>query len=158
MSVKEYFEALATEHQLVRHSDTEPHFACSMDDAATRMARRLYYPAIFLEGGDFYVTGTPGGELLPETYVMAVVQHVKDSGNEEEKTEAFKLTKTIARDILGRMVRDKKRVIEPMQRFNAIGTEAHRVELADAGLYGWIIQFDITEKMSSLNCNENLDS
>lgn len=158
MSVKEYFEALATEHHLVKHSDAEPHFACSMDDAATLMARRLYYPAIFLEGGDFYVTGTPGGELLPEAYTLAVVTHVKDSGDEDEKSEAFKLTKTIVRDILGRMMRDKKRVIEPMERFNAIGTEAHRVELADAGLYGWVVLFDITEKMSSLNCNENLDS
>ena len=158
MNVKEYFEALAEEHKLIRHSQAEPHFACSMDDAATLMARRLYYPAIFLDGGDFYVSGTPGNELLPEAYTLAVVTHVKDSGNEEEKATAFALTKTIVCDILGRMVRDKRKLIGPMQRFNVIGTEAHRVELADAALYGWVVLFDISGKLSTIDCNENFNS
>ncbi|MBR4533068.1 MAG: hypothetical protein IKO85_00770 [Bacteroidaceae bacterium] len=62
MTVKEYFTQLATEHTLIRHSEAEPHFACSMDDAATLMAHRLLYPALFLDEGNLLVTGDNGNE------------------------------------------------------------------------------------------------
>ena len=65
MSVKEYFEAIASEHRMVQHSDTKPHFASSLDEAATLEARRLHYPAIFLQGGDFFfVLQQAEGKLL----------------------------------------------------------------------------------------------
>lgn len=153
---RDYFEQLAAEHELVRHRETtEPHFACSMDDAATLMARRLYHPAVFLGEGDVQVTGSVGNELLQHDYVLVFAEHVADSGNEEEKAKAFALTETVMRDFLARMIRDKRQGIRPVARFNPIGSEAQRVEHADAGLYGWILLFSLSTPLSSLNCNEH---
>lgn len=158
MTVQEYFENLATEHSMVLHRETEPHFACSLEDAATLMARRLCYPAIFLDEGDLAITGTDGNELLQRDYALAIVSHVTDAGNEEEKRQAFDTTETIMTDIIARMVRDKRLGNRPVSRFSPLGCEAHRVELSDAGLYGWILLFDLTTRLTTLNCNEHFNS
>ena len=156
MNVRDYFEQLAAEHTLIRHQPTsEPHFACSHAAAATLMARRLNYPAVFLDEGDALVTGSVGNELLQREYSLAFAQHVTDSGDEAEKANAFDLTETVMRDFLARMIRDKRQGVRPMVRFGPIGCEAHRVELADAGLYGWILLFSLLTPLSSLNCNEH---
>ena len=158
MTIEEYFEALASEHKLVQHSDAEPHFASSMDEAATLEARRLHYPAIFCDGGDFQVSGTPDNYLIGDDYRLAVVTHVQDSGNEHEKSDALKTTRRILIDIIGRMVRDKRKGVPPIVRFDAAGIQAIRVENVDAGLYGWLLLMNLTERLSTLNCNDNLDS
>ena len=158
MSVKEYFEAIAGEHRMVQHSDAEPHFASSLDEAATLEARRLHYPAIFLQGGDFQVIGTEGNYMTSEEYRLVVATHVKDTGNEVEKDEAFKMTKMILRDILARMIRDKRKLVKPMIRFDVAGTQVIRVENVDDGLYGWLVILSLTEGLTTLNCNENLNS
>lgn len=156
MTVREYFEQLATEHTMVRHRpEEEPHFACSMDDAATQMARRLHYPAVFLDEGDMVVAGTAGGELLQRQYGLAFATHVQDSGNEAEKETAFRDTETVMCDFLARMTRDKGKGLAPVRRFSPFGAEAHRVELADAGLYGWLLLFTLDTNLSTLNCNEH---
>lgn len=158
MTAKDYFENLATEHSMVLHRDTEPHFACSMEDAATLMARRLYYPAIFLDEGNLQITGNDGNELLQREYALAIVSHVTDAGNEKEIHQAFDTTETIMTDIIARMVRDKSLGNQPVSRFTPIGCEAHRVELTDAGLYGWMLFFSLTSRLSTLNCNEHFNS
>lgn len=156
MNVRDYFEQLAAEHTLIRHQpESEPHFACSTDDAATLMARRLNYPAVFLDEGDMFVGGTTGNELLQQDYALAFATHVRDSANEKEKAQAFSLTAGLVRDFLARMLRDKRQGIRPVARFEPIGCEAHRVELSDAGLYGWILLFPLLTPLSSLNCNEH---
>lgn len=152
MTVREYFELLVTEHTMVRHRpETEPHFACSMDDAATLMARRLHYPAVFLDEGDMVVTGTAGGELLQRQYGLAFAAHVQDSGNEAEKEAAFSATETIMIDFLARMIRDKSKGLAPVRRFSPFGAEAHRVELADAGLYGWLLLFTLDTNLCTVD-------
>lgn len=158
MTVKEYFTQLATEHTLIRHSEAEPHFACSMDDAATLMAHRLLYPALFLDEGDLLVTGDNGNELLQRSYSLAIVTHVQDSGNEAEKQDAFDQTETILTDILARMIRDKRIGTKAVSRFSPLGAEGVRVELSEAGLYGWILLFHLTNSLSTLNCNEHFNS
>lgn len=156
--IKEYFERIAMEHSMLRHSDAEPHFASSMDDAATLMARRLFYPAMFLDGGNFEVSGSDNSYLLNEDYTLAIVDHVKDSGNVKEVEQAFAQTRVILRDIVARMIRDKRKALKPMVRFNASGIQGVRVELVEAGLYGWLLFLNIPEPLPTLNCNENLDS
>ena len=159
MTVREYFEQLAMEHTMVKHRpETEPHFACSLDDAATLMASRLNYPAVFLAEGDMVVAGTVGCELLQRQYSLAFATHVKDSGNEAEKGAALQNTGTIMKDFLARMIRDKRQGVAPVRRFSPFGTEAHMVELADAGLFGWILLFTLDTNLSTLNCNEHFDS
>lgn len=158
MTAKEYFEQLATEHTLVKHSAAEPHFGCSLDDASTLMARRLYYPAVFLAEGDMVVNGSAGNELLNREYSLVFATHVKDSGNETEKASAFDLTETLLRDFLGRMFRDRQKGVSPMVRFSPLGSSAYRVELSEAGLYGWILTFSLSINLSKLNCNQNFES
>ena len=159
MSVKDYFEHLASEHTLVRHrAEAEPHFACSLDDAATLMARRLYYPAVFLYEGDLAVTGSIGNELLQRDYTLVSATHVLDSGDESQKREALEVTETVMTDILARMVRDKRIGEKAVSRFSPLGCEAHRVELAEAGLYGWLLFFNLTTSLSTLNCNAHFES
>lgn len=154
MTVREYFEQLATEHAMVRHrQEEEPHFACSMDDAATLMARRLYYPAIFLQAGDLMITGTAGNEILQRDYALAVVDHVKDNGDEGEKKKAFDRTENILTDILARMIRDKRIGEKTVSRFSPVGCEAHRIENADAALYGWLLLFPLSSSLCTLNDN-----
>lgn len=159
MTVREYFEQLAAEHTMVKHlPEEEPHFASSMDDAATLMARRLHYPAVFLDEGDIVVSGTVGGELLERQYGLAFATHVEDSGNEAEKEDAFQLTETLMGDFLARMIRDKSKGLAPVRRFSPFGAEGHRVELADAGLYGWLLLFTLDTNLSTLNCNNHFQS
>ena len=158
MTPLEYFQTLATEHTLVGHSEDHPHFAYTMDDAATLMARRLEYPALFLDAGDLQVTGGPGNELLARSYTLAVVTHVQDSGSTAEVESAFGLTETILTDVLARMVRDKRIGTQPVSRFSPLGAEGHRVELSEAGLYGWVLFFSLTSSLSTLNCNEHFKS
>lgn len=153
--IREYFEGLASEHRLVQHSEAKPHFASSMDDAASLMARRLSYPAVFLDRGDFEVSGADGNYFTDSDYILSFVEHVKDSGNELEKEEAFRKTGRILLDFLGRMVRDKRKLVRPMVRCSISGARALRVENADAALYGWLLMVKITESLNPLNCNEN---
>lgn len=157
MNVREYFEALSTSHVMVQHSAEEPHFACSIDDAATLMARRLHYPAVFLNEGDIIIGGSNGNELTEREHILAFVQHVRDAGDIEEVAAAFDTTETIMRDFLAKMVTDKQKGIAPVARFSAIGSEAHRVELAEAGLYGWMLFFNISSRLCILSNNENFD-
>ena len=155
MTPIEYFQALAAEHALVGHTSEEPHFASSMDDAATLMARRLFYPAVFLAEGDFNIGGSDGNLLQVQDFSLVFAEHVKDSGNVEEVQAAFDKTGTICLDFLARMVRDRMRLTAPMKRFDASGAEAHRIEHDAAGLYGWILLFRLPLPFTPLNCNNH---
>ncbi len=155
MAVKDYFQSLAAEHTMVQHRSEEAHFASSLDDAATLMARRLHYPAMFLDEGDISFEGTTGNVLMLREYAIAFVDHVKDAGNEAEKNTAFETTFTIMRDTVARMVRDKTDLVQEVRHFDPIGAEAHRVELSEAGLYGWVFLFSLPTNLSTLNCNEH---
>lgn len=153
MNVREYFELLAAKHLSVKHTDEKPHFACSVDDAETLMARKLYYPAIFLDEGDILFTGSAGNELVEREYSLAIVTHVKDAGNKNEIAAAFSTTEDIMHDVVARMVQDRRKGLEPVRRFSVIGSEAHRVELVEAGLYGWIVLFSLSTKFCDISTN-----
>ena len=155
MTPLDYFMALAAEHTLVGHRDEEPHFASSLDDAATLMARRMFYPAVFLNVGDFSFEGTDGNLLQVQEMALVFAEHVKDSGNVEEVHAAFEKTETICLDFIARMIRDRMRLAEPMKRFNASGAETHKIEMEAAGLYGWILMFRLPLPFKPLNCNDN---
>lgn len=156
MKIREYFESLAANHKAVKHSDEEPHFASSLDDAATLMARRLYYPAVFLNEGDLLVTGQAGNELVEREYSMAFVEHVQDAGNKVEIEDAFDREESIMMDFIAKMVRDKHAGMTPVTRFTAIGAEGHRVELVEAGLYGWILLFNLATNLCTVD-NHNFE-
>ncbi len=158
MTFEKYIEALATEHTLVAHSEAEPHFACSMDNAASLMATKLLYPAIFVDGGDMVSAGEPGNELWLRDYTIAFVQHVTDAGNTGEVNEALQLAEQIMTDFVGRMVRDKRKGVKAVRRFDPLKLEAHRIELSEAGLFGWILIVSMNSPMIFLNCNDNFDS
>lgn len=158
MTPTEYFQGLAAEHAKVGHKENEPHFASSVEDASTLMARILYYPAVFLEEGDFSVGGTEGNLLYIQDFHLVFVEHVMDSGDVKEVQDAFKKTGVICRDFLARMIRDRKQLKAPMKRFDANGAEAHKVELEEAGLYGWFLQFRLPLPFNPVNCNEHFQS
>ena len=83
---------------------------------------------------------------------------MKDSGDVKEVEQAFAKTRIILRDIVARMIRDKRKALKPIVCFNASGTQGVRVEQVEAGLYGWLLFLNIPEPLPTLNCNENLDS
>lgn len=148
MSVKDYFEDLAARHKKLLHREEEPHFACSMDDAATLMAFRLCYPAVFLDEGDFTIGGETGHKLLRSECRLAFVTHVMDSGNWAEILDAFAITKVIMKDFLTCIEIDRSAGNRIARSIQMVGAEGHRVELEGSGLYGWMLFFTVEKKLT----------
>lgn len=152
-SIIHYFENLARQHRLVRHSDESCHFSSILDDAQNKYAQKMEYPCVVLEMDDILWGGTLDNTLESETVSVLFVDHVTDAGDYEQVHRVFDLTGTIMRDFLRRMNRDRKRPHSIMARFNPDGAQATRIALESAGLYGWALSFAFSRSFPYLDCN-----
>ena len=155
MTFEQYIEQLAEQHPEVRHvPDFEVHFSCLQEDATTKLARKVRYPFIVVDGGDFDFSGQPGNILQRDSYTLMFLDHVRDSGNTAEIQQVFAKTKTIMMDFIKKMNRDKKRLRYPfLNRFELNGIEGTRVSSQESNLYGWIIQLISTVSFNDTDCN-----
>lgn len=145
---------LAEQHPLVKHSEDKMHFASSLDEADNAYARNMCYPCVCLDLGDMRINDSPQVE---RSVVLAFMQHVSDTGNEREKHEAFGLTGDIAIDFLAQLesIAENHSKLSFVSRFNIDGAELVRVELEEAGLYGWMCYFQHTFNLNSIVCEKH---
>lgn len=149
-----YIENLCRRHHSIRHTDKVPHFASSADSAQTAMARRLHYPAVFLDVGDFDFAGDNSHKIMRRSISIAFVTHVRDSGNAEEIQTALNNMEQLMMDFIAQMDADRKACLKVAMGVQLAGGEAHRVELEGAGLYGWMLFF-VNEKGLNICLQDN---
>lgn len=147
-----YFERLAMQHNAVGHSDVECHFSALVDEAQNKFAERMHYPCVSIDTGDIDWQGTVGAVNTHHNITLFFLDHVADTGDYERIQDVMDETGTIMEDFMKRMNRDRSRGVDVMKRFNPDGTEAQRVVLDSAGLYGWMLIFDFTQSFNYLDC------
>lgn len=150
---RSFVELLARQHADVQHTDTSIHFACTLDDADNAYARTMHYPAVVLDLGDMNVN--PNLEVGRNVTLM-FLDHVKDTGSERQKTYAFDRTADIALQFLAQMERTADTHPEHtfLSRIEISGAQLFRVELQEAGLYGWVVSLQHTFSMRSVVCQK----
>lgn len=155
MTISEYMEMLASQHRLVRHGEDEVHFSCLAEDAQNMYAHAMSYPCIVVDEGDFEIAGSEGQPVIDDAVTFLVLTHVVDTADSSEVIDAFKLTRQITKDILKRMIRDRKAGVKPLKRFRIVGCSGQRIYLQDAGLYGYAVILSSGEVMTELDCDNS---
>lgn len=153
---RDLVEFLATQHVDVRHSDTSTHFACTLDDADNKYACDMHYPCVALDLGDMEITTAPD---VSRNIIIMFLDHVSDTGSEREKQAAFDRTADIAVEFLAQLchIADHHPELRFLSRIDINGTDLVRVELEDAGLYGWMARFSHTFSLSPALCQPRFD-
>lgn len=151
---KKLMRFLAERHPKVRHSPDEVHFACSLDSADNAYAHQMHYPCVALDLGDMRLDDET---TVDRSIVLIFLQHVSDTGSEQERDAAFDLTGDIAIDFLAQLAKLSDSETCPnlsfLRRLSLAGTEMARVELEEAGLYGWLVSMSSTFSLSSVLCH-----
>lgn len=153
MTFSDYIEQLCREHTQIGHSDTEVHFTDLDNDAQNCYARKMHYPCVVLDEGDFDVRGQEPQPVMVDTCMIMFLAHVKDTGDADEIRSTFAKTRTICEDFLKRMLRDKKAGVEPVKRFQAVGCTGQRIYMKDVALYGYALEIERPSLLNSLDCN-----
>lgn len=155
MTFEEYIEDLCRQHPAIQHEVADKcHFSCLADDSQTKLARRMNYPCVVVDTGDFAFGGQVGNVLMNTEYSIMFLTHVRDTGNEVEVLFSFRNMKQVALDFLKKFVRDKKKpeFRQILARFSVVGSEGHRVYFKDSGLYGYAIFLNADESFNEADC------
>lgn len=156
---EEYIENLARLHPLIQHElGGKCHYSGMADDSQSRMAAAMYYPCIVLDSGDFSFNGNTGNVLLSDEWTLFFLEHIKDTGNAKEIQTAFKTMKGVLLDFARKFSRDKRTLRHKfLNRITIVGSEAHRICMKDAGLYGWVLFFNADTEFHDLDCEHIFD-
>lgn len=149
---RDFLELLARSHKSVQHSDNKIHFTSTIDSYDNGLPRTLHYPCVVLDMGDMHVQG----ENLDRNVVLMFLEHVKDTGSEKQKDEAFDKTGDIAIDFLVKLERTADSVpsLRFLSRVEVDGADLLRVELKDAALYGWMVQMKHSFSLCKVVCED----
>ena len=154
MSMIEYFQNLAQSHKLVRHEPNgDCHFSSLTEEAQNLYARKMHYPCVVFNPGDIEFSGSASATNMERDVSLFFLDHCKDTGDFNRIREIYSVTERIMKDFIKRMVRDRQKGVKAMSRFNPSLCQAAQVYLEAAGLYGWILAFNITEPFYTVDCN-----
>lgn len=150
---KTLIQFLAQQHPKVQHSESERHFACTLDSADNAYAHSMHYPCVALDLGDMRLVDD---STVERNIVLMFLQHVNDTGSEQQRESAFDLTGDIAVDFLAQLnnLSDASvcRALSFLRRIDLTGTELVRIELEEAGLYGWLVSLSSNFSLNSVLC------
>ena len=152
-----YMESLAAEHRLVGHGGAECHFSDMASDLAQKMRRRMCYPCVALDCEGFSVAGRPGAMAVRYLYDVYVLDHVRDTGDQDEVRATMDATRGILLDILRRMMRDKAAGMPPVASLDVSEAEGFPVFFKEMALYGWGMSVIVPETLNPNLCNQNLN-
>ncbi|MBQ8223990.1 MAG: hypothetical protein IJZ86_01305 [Bacteroides sp.] len=152
---EEYIEELSRRHPAIRHEvDDKCHFSSLSDDSQTKFARSMHYPCVVLDSGDFTFNGVAGNVLLNSEYSILFLQHVRDTGSNNEVRKAFEEMKRVLLDFVRKFSRDRRKLkYRFLNRFTLPGSEGHRIYYKDAGLYGYILFLNTDEFFVDVDCD-----
>lgn len=152
-----YMESLAAEHKLVGHSGTECHFSDMASDLSQKLRRKMCYPCVAIDCEGFAVKGGPGCRMLCNVYDIYVLEHVRDTGDQDGLRQTMGRTRVILHDILRRMMRDKERGMRPVAFFEVSDAEGFPVTFKEMALYGWGLSVIVPEALNSHICNDHFE-
>ena len=153
-----YFQHLASSHKMVRHEPNgNSHFSSLTEEAQNLYARKMHYPCVVFNPGDIEFSGSSSVTSIEREISLFFLDHCKDTGNYDRIREIYDTTEQIMKDFMQRMVRDRQNGVKVMSRFNPSICQAVQVYLESAGLYGWVLAFNITEPFYSVDCNQAFD-
>lgn len=154
MTFSDYIANLASGHKAIKHSEQECHYSDLSEDAQNAFAhRKMHYPCVVLDEGGAVFSGSDSETLQTDFYQLLFVDHVRDTGNATEIRDAFTRMKTVAKDFLKRMVRDRRRV-PLMKRFSIVDVEMEKVYLESPALYGYVVALKNPSLFVDLDCNQ----
>lgn len=154
MTFSDYIANLASEHQAIKHSEQECHYSDLSEDAQNAFShRKMHYPCVVLDEGGAVFSGSDSQPYQTDFYQLLFVDHVRDTGNATEIRDAFTRMKTVAKDFLKRMVRDRRRV-PLMNRFSIVDVEMERAYLESPALYGYAVALKNLSLFVDLDCNQ----
>ncbi len=153
----DYMEELAREHKKVGHSEEECHFSDMASDLAQKLRRKMCYPCVAVDCEGFAVSGAPGNLMLRNVYDIYVLEHVRDTGDQDELRQTMGRTCVILNDILRRMMRDKERGARPVAFFEVSDAEGFPVVFKEMALYGWGLSVIVPETLNAHLCNDHFE-
>lgn len=157
---EEYIEELCRKHPAIRHEhDGKCHYTCLADESQTRFAHTMRYPCVVVDSGDFgFEEQQPGNVLMNTAYTVMFLDHVRDTGNSSEVQGAFRRMRSILVDFARKFSRDKRAMCHKfLNRFTLDASEGMRVEMKDAGLYGYALFLNNNEAFTDADCNHIFD-
>ncbi len=141
---------LACQHEKILHSENECHFSNNIENAQNSFARKMHYPCIVMDFGDFTYTSIGGADGKRRTVTLLFVDHVKDTGNTSEIEKVFDEMEEVCDDFMIKIVSLSKSTDKSyrfLRRFNLDGVEAERISLESPALYGWAVTIVNTDML-----------
>lgn len=141
---------LCSQHGEILHSDKVCHFSTNIDHAQNSFARKMHYPCVVLDYGDFTYTSVGGADGKRRTVTILFLDHAKDTGKFDAIEAIFDKMEDICDDFMMKLVElsksnDKK--YRFLTRFKIDGVEAQRIQLESPALYGWALTIDSTDML-----------
>jgi hypothetical protein len=147
-----YFELLASEHVLLRHTAIDKHFyRFELDEVLTGLAKGIKYPALVLEAYDFsYQEAGSDNIRKRRSGAFMLIDRVADQKDFNRIHQVWEDMEQLAEDILIRIRSDKQsRTYPVLQAFNIADVEGTQLSLSELGQHGIRVTFSLT---SAVNC------
>ena len=139
---KDLIAQLCSLHKDIRHSKEECHFSSNLDDAQNKHARKMHYPCVLMDFGDFVYKPVGNGQGKRRNVTLIFVDHAKDVGNASQIDAIFDHMEDICDDFMEKIL-SLSRSSAPsnrfLRRFSLDGVEATRIQLESPALYGWAV-------------------
>lgn len=144
----EYCKQLATEHMLIRHSDTEKHFfRYELEEILTGL-QNANYPAFILEGYRFgFKDARSDNPIKKRSGAFVLMAHVADPGDYNQIHEVWDKMEAIGDDIFARLKQDKREITSPVYDFDLASVEGSLIATELGSHYGIRFTFDIDCQM-----------
>lgn len=143
---------LAAQHEKFLHSDKECHFSTNIDAAQNSFARKMHYPCIVMDYGDFTYTSLSGADGKRRNVTLLFLDHVKDTGNSAEIEKVFDEMEDVCDDFMIKITelsKSKDKAYRFLSRFSLDGVAAERISLESPALFGWAVTIVSTDMLCS---------
>jgi hypothetical protein len=144
-----YFRLLASEHQQIKHSDTDKHFYRFEVDEVLSGINNIRYPAFILEGYRFSFTDKKSDNPVKKRQgAFILLDHVGDPGDHDKIHQVWDFLEEIGDDILARIAADKRQRTSPVRDFDLESVEGTLLATEMGNHYGIRFTFDVDCRFS----------
>lgn len=120
-----YFERIASEHKLIKHTLKEKHFfRFELDEVLSGLPHKLNFPALILEGYSFeFVDKLSDNPIKKRNSAFILLDHVPDIGNYNDMHRIWDKLEEIGDDILARIRTERRKPVSPIRDFSITSVE-----------------------------------
>jgi len=158
-----YFEHIARIATAIGHTDTECHFSFLEDDKDIKLADVLHYPCLHFADLQYTYSGQPGAMFRTHRCMIAILDHVDDTGNTPLIEATIARMERTADNIFGRILSDsRKQEYSYLSGIEIINVTVEPIQNQDDALYGCRVAFTYKETWCGVPdkeaFNDELDS